>query len=439
MQKEETNNSRRNFLKLSGSTVAASTLGFNVMANPYPSHLFNADTLKVGIIGCGGRGTGAAVQALKADKNVFLVAMSDVYEDRLEGAYQALMEEVPDKIKVPAHQRFLGFDGYKKVLQTDVDVIILATPPNFRPLHLEAVVAAGKHVFFEKPVAVDAAGIRRVIETAKLAKEKKLGFMSGFCWRYDMPKRETFNRVLNGDIGEVLSMYNTYNTGASWWRETKPSWGKFKKELRNWVYYSWLSGDHIVEQAVHSLDMMSWAKGDVLPIKASGQGGRQSRIDPEYGNIYDHFSITYEYPDGSRGFHHSRQQKETSGAYSIELLGTKGRADIHVWNRHELKGAKNWSWEKEHTDKEKNNMYQTEHDELFASIRSGNPINDGIRSANSTMLAIWGRMVAYTGKDLTWTEAINSTEVLTPPNEEYTWDLDWKIKEVAKPGITKFV
>ncbi|MDZ4709097.1 MAG: Gfo/Idh/MocA family oxidoreductase [Saprospiraceae bacterium] len=438
MNKKETNNSRRNFIKLSGSTLAASTLGFNVVANPYPKHLFNADTLKVGLIGCGGRGTGAALQACKADKNIYLTAVADVFEDRMDTAIKSLMEEVPDKVKIPDTQKFLGFDAYKKVLQTDVDVVILGTPPNFRPDHLEAAVAAGKHVFFEKPVAVDAAGIRKVIEIAKKAKEKKLGFMSGFCWRYDMPKRETFQRIQNGEIGDVLSLYNTYNTGASWWRETKPSWGKFKKELRNWVYYTWLSGDHIVEQAVHSLDLMSWAKGDVLPVKASGNGGRQSRIEPEFGNIYDHFSITYEYPDGSRGVHHSRQQKETSGAYGIELLGTKGRCDVNVWNHHEIKGVKNWRWEKEHTDKDKPNMYQTEHDELMASIRKGDPINDGIRSAHSTMLAIWGRMVAYTGKDLTWSDALNSTEVLTPPIDQYSWDLDWKVKDIARPGFTKF-
>ncbi|MEP7321335.1 MAG: Gfo/Idh/MocA family oxidoreductase [Saprospiraceae bacterium] len=439
MKDQKTNNSRRDFIKISGGTLAASTIGFNVLANPFPKHLYNADTLKIGIIGCGGRGSGAALQAVKADKNVFLTAMADVYEDRLDTAYQALLDEVPDKIKVPDNQKFLGFDAYKKVLQCDVDVIILATPPCFRPGHLEAVINAGKHVFFEKPVAVDAAGIRKVIEIAKIAKEKKLGFMSGFCWRHDVPKKDTYLRILNGDIGEVQSMYNTYNTGASWWRETKPSWGKFKKELRNWVYYTWLSGDHIVEQAVHSLDLMSWAKGDVLPVKASGSGGRQSRIEPEFGNIYDHFAITYEYADGSRGFHQSRQQKETSGAYGIELLGTKGRCDINVWNHHEIKGNKAWKWEKDHSDKDKPNMYQEEHDEFFASIRKGDPVNDGIRSANSTMLAIWGRMVAYTGKDLTWTEAINSTEVLTPPDDAYSWDLDWKVKEIARPGFTKFV
>lgn len=439
MKKKLTNASRRKFMKLTGSTLAASSVGFNILANTQANHQFNADTLKVGLIGCGGRGTGAAVQAMNADSNVVLTAMADVFSDRMEIAYKGLMDEVPEKIKVPENQKFMGFNAYKKVLETDVDVVILGTPPNFRPAHLEAAIAAGKHVFFEKPVAVDAPGIRRVMEVAKEAKRKNLGFMSGFCWRYDYPKRETFNRILDGEVGDIMSIYNTYNTGASWWKETKPSWGKYKKELRNWVYYNWMSGDHIVEQAIHSLDLMSWAMGDELPVKASGIGGRQSRTEAQYGNIYDHFAITFEYANGARGLHHSRQQKGTDRAYGIEVLGTDGRCDINVWNHHEIKGKNNWRWEKEHSKKDKNNMYQTEHDELFASIRNGNPMNDGIRAANSTMLAIWGRMVAYTGKTLTWEEALNSQEVLGPKIDEYNWDLDWELAPVAVPGKTKFV
>ena len=439
MKKTLTDASRRKFIKVTGSTLAAGTLGFNVIAKNHPTHEFNADTLKVGLIGCGGRGTGAATQAVKADPNVVLTAMADVFEDRMEISYNALMDEVPDKVKVPDNQKFMGFDAYKKVLETDVDVVVLATPPNFRPAHLEAAVNAGKHIFFEKPVAVDAPGIRKVIEVAKMAKKKNLGFMSGFCWRYDYPKRETFERVLDGKIGKVISIYNTYNTGELWWKDTRPSWGKFKKELRNWLYYNWLSGDHIVEQAIHSLDLMSWAMGDELPISASGLGGRQSRTEERYGNVFDHFAITYEYANGARGLHHSRQQKGADRAYGIEILGSKGRCDINVWNQHEIKGKKNWSWEKEHSKKDKNNMYQTEHDELFASIRNGNPINDGIRAANSTMLAIWGRMVAYTGKTISREEAFSSQEVLGPSIEEYNWDLDWKMAEVAKPGLTRFV
>lgn len=440
MKKDATNNSRRKFIKITGSTLAAGSVGFNVLANTRPHHSFNADTLKVGLVGCGGRGTGAATQALRADPNAVLTAMADVYEDRMTIAYNALLDEdLSEKMKVSDSHKFLGFDAYKKLLETDVDVVILATPPNFRPAHLEAAVAAGKHVFFEKPVAVDAPGIRRVMEAAKQAKAKNLGFMSGFCWRYDYPKRETFQRVLDGQIGQPLAVYNTYNTGELWFRDIKPSWGKLKKELRNWIYYNWLSGDHIVEQAIHSLDLMSWAMGDVLPVKASGTGGRQSRTEAKYGNVYDHFAITYEYPDGARGHHHSRQQKGTDRAYGIEILGTEGRCDVNVWNHHAISGKKNWKWEDEHSKKDKNNMYQTEHDELFASIRQGNPINDGERAANSTMLAIWGRMVAYTGKDLTWEEAYNSEEKLGPNVSEFNWDLDWDMAKVAQPGMTKFV
>lgn len=428
-------------MKLTGSTLAASSVGFNIMAKTQALQNFSAETLKVGLIGCGGRGTGAANQALNADPNVVLTAMGDVFLDRMEASYNGLMEETPDKVKVNKENKFIGFDAYQKVIDSGVDVVILATPPAFRPAHLEACIAAGKHVFFEKPVAVDAPGIRRVIATAKKAKEKNLGFMSGFCWRYDHRKREIYDRILNGDIGELNMVYNTYNTGALWWKDVKPSWGKFKGELRNWLYYNWLSGDHITEQAVHSLDLMSWAMGDKMPIKAVGTGGRQSRTASKYGNVYDHFAIVYEYENGAKGFHFSRQQKGCARAYHMEAAGTKGQAMVNVGSRHEIMGTanKNWRWESEHKKSEVKNMYQTEHNELFASIREGNPINDGIRSANSTMLAIWGRLVAYTGEALTWEEALNSEAVLAPKIEAYNWDLDWEMEEVAKPGQTKFV
>lgn len=438
MKKQTTDTSRRKFLRTTGATVVGSSLAFNVLGKSNADLRFNSDTLKVGLIGCGGRGTGAANQAINSDPNVVLTAMADVFEESMETAYNALLDENPDKVMVAPDHKFIGFNSYKKVLESDVDVVILATPPCFRPAHLEAAIEAGKHVFFEKPVAVDAPGIRRVIATAKKAKEKNLGFMSGFCWRYDYPKRATYDRLLDGAIGDIHTIYTTYNTGALWWKETKPSWGKFKKELRNWIYYNWLSGDHIMEQAVHSLDLMSWAMGDVLPVKAVGTGGRQSRTEEKFGNVYDHFSIIYEYPNGEKGFHIARQQKDCARAYHIEATGNKGRANMDVFSKHEIMGRKNWQWEKKHSKKEKNNMYQTEHDELFASIRKGNPINDGVRAANSTMLALWGRMVAYTGESLTWDQALNSEEILGPKIDEYNWDLDWKMADVAQPGITKF-
>ena len=438
MKKIITDTSRRKFLRTTGATVVGSSLAFNVLGKSNANLRFNSDTIKVGLIGCGGRGTGAANQAINSDPNVVLTAMADVFEESMETSYNALLDENPDKVMVAPDQKFMGFDSYKKVLESDVDVVILATPPCFRPAHLEAAIDAGKHVFFEKPVAVDAPGIRRVIATAKKAKEKNLGFMSGFCWRYDYPKRATYDRLLAGDIGDIHTVYTTYNTGALWWKETKPSWGKFKKELRNWLYYNWMSGDHIMEQAVHSLDLMSWAMGDVLPVSAVGTGGRQSRTEEKFGNVYDHFSLIFEYPNGEKGFHIARQQKDCSRAYHIEATGTKGRANMDVFSKHEIMGKKNWEWEKTHSKKDKNNMYQTEHDELFASIRNGNPINDGVRAANSTMLALMGRMVAYTGETLTWDQAINSEEILGPKIDEYNWDLDWKMADVAQPGITKF-
>ncbi len=432
-KKEQSSPTRRKFIKTAGSAVIGTSIGFNVLGKSAPLTL-NSDTLKVGLIGCGGRGTGAANQALNADSNVVLTAMADIFQDRLQQSLEALQGEQPaEKLQVPAGQHFIGFDAYERLLETDVDVVILATPPSFRPAHLEAALAANKHVFCEKPVAVDAPGIRRVLAAAKKFKEKNLALMSGFCWRFDLPKRATFDRLLSGDIGEVMAVYNTYNTGALWYRDRKPDWNDMEYTMRNWLYYNWLSGDHIVEQAVHSLDMMSWAMGDVMPVQATGTGGRQSRTEEQFGNVYDHFAVTYEYENGARGVHLCRQQEGCSRSYGLEALGTEGRCDINVWNKHEIKGKVNWNY-----DGEKNNMYQTEHDELFASIRAGQPYNDGERMANSTMLAIWGRMVAYTGQTLTWEQALQSEEVLGPKIDEYSWELEWPTAEVARPGITKF-
>ena len=426
--------SRREFIKKSGSAVLTSAVGFNILsAQPLYQRNINSETLKVGLIGCGGRGTGAALQASKADPNVIITAMADIFPDRLDKSYENLKLENPDRLKVDEGHKFIGFDSYRKLLETDVDVVILATPPNFRPGHLAAAVEADKHIFCEKPVAVDAPGIRSVIETAKKAKEKGLAMMSGFCWRHDTPKIDTYQRILDGAIGDVHTVYNTYNTGALWFHERQPQWSDFEFQMRNWLYYTWISGDHITEQAVHSLDLMAWAMGDEVPLKATGTGGRQSRTEDQYGNVYDHFAIVYDYPNGKKGFHFSRQQKDCSRAYHVELTGSQGTSYIDVFRKHEIKGKEKWKWRGE-----KNNMYQNEHDTLFASIRKGEPYFDGIRMANSTMLAILGRMVAYTGQTLTWEEALNSQEVLGPELEAFNWDLKWPMKEVAKPGITKF-
>lgn len=430
------NQERRRFLKLSGLAVTASALPFNIInAKPTTNKIINVDTIKVGLIGCGGRGSGAAAQALSADPNVVLHAMGDLFADQLQKSLTNLKEIHGDKANVSPEHQYVGFDAYKKVIASGVDVVILTTTPSFRPLHLEAAVDAGKHVFCEKPVAVDAAGIRKVLEASKKAKAKNLSIVSGFCWRFHEPKRATFGKIINGAIGKVSTVYNTYNTGATYrtWQPENPRLEAAEWQLRNWPFFNWLSGDHLVEQAVHSVDMMSWAFNDIAPVSAVATGGRQVRVDAKSGNIFDHFAITYEYPDGRKGFHISRQQPGCENSYSVEAWGTKGNALIDCSkNLHQVRSnGKLWTY-----NGKQNDMYQQEHDELFAAIRKGKTISQGDAVAHGSMLAILGRMAAYTGKKVTWEEAMNSQESLGPDPASYNFDLTIPVAEVAKPGVT---
>lgn len=425
------NTSRREALKLAGMALAGSAFPSIIV----PSRAFagvNSDTLKVGLIGCGGRGSGAAMQALKADPNVVLHALGDIFPERFDKCLEGLVKVHGEKVKVTEDRKFIGLDAYQKVIDSGVDVVLLATPPHFRPLHLEAAINAGKHIFCEKPVAVDAPGIRKVLELAKLAKEKNISLVSGFCWRFHEPKRAVFGKINEGAIGEVMSIYNTYYTGGAWSFPRQPGWSDAEFQVRNWMYYTWLAGDHIVEQAVHSLDMMSWAMGDVLPVSAVGVGGRQVRVDPLFGHIFDHFAITYDYPNGAKGYHFSRQQENCERSYLVETFGTKGRAMANCSRpTHKIEGVNPWEYAGVQND-----MYQTEHNELFASIRNSTPINNGEWMANSTMIAIMGRMAAYTGKKITWDEAMKSNENLAP--NFTSWDMPAPKVEVARPGFTPF-
>lgn len=425
--------SRRDVLKMAGVALAGSTLPTFAILNPNRAFAgVNADTLKVGLIGCGGRGSGAANQALKADPNVVLWAMGDIFKDKMDASLENLTKVHGPKVKVDEGRKFIGFDAFKKVLDSGVDVVLLATPPHFRPEHLTAAINAGKHVFCEKPVAVDAPGVRKVLDAAKLAKQKNVSLMSGFCWRYHEPKRASFARILDGAVGDITAIYNTYDTGTLWSFPRVSGWTDAEYVLRNWTYYTWLAGDHIVEQAVHSIDMMAWAMGGKLPVSVVGTGGRQVRTDALFGNIFDHFSVVYDYDNGVKGFHHSRQQANCENSYLVQTLGTKGSAMVNcARNVHEITGANPWKYEGAQND-----MYQTEHNELFASIRSGKLINDGEFMAHSTLTAIMGRMAAYTGKRVTWNEALNSTEKLGP--DTYSFDMKPPVVEVAKPGITAF-
>jgi len=418
--------SRRDFLTASAAALAATTLSSGgVFAK-------GDDTIKVGLIGTGGRGTGAAINALRADQNVKLIAMCDAFEDRIHDSLKNLqkVKDIASKIAVAPDMCFAGFDGYKKLLATDVDVVLLCTSPGFRPTHLQAAIDAGKHVFCEKPVAVDASGVRSVIETSRLAAKKKLNLCSGFCYRYDEAKRETVKRIHDGAIGKPLTIHSTYNTGEIWHRGANPKWSEMEYQMRNWYYYTWLSGDHIVEQAIHNIDKARWLLKDEVPVAAMGHGGRQQRTDPMYGHIFDHFSIVYEFASGVKVFHFCRQMKNCFGDVNDHIVGSEGSAQLMA---HEIEGAKPWAWKGQH---DFSAMYQNEHNELFTAIRKGATMNDGENAALSTLMAIMGRMAAYTGKRLTWKQVLESKEDLMPKT------LEWgsiATPPVAVPGLTKFV
>lgn len=426
--------SRRQFL---GQSAATAALGLSALAaTPARAvHAAGSETLRVGLVGCGGRGAGAASQALKADRNAKLTAMADMFADRLEGSLAGLKKqpEIADKIDVPAERQFTGVDGYKQVLASGVDVVLLATPPHFRPAHLQAAVEAGVHVFAEKPVAVDAPGVRAVLATCEQADKKKLAIVSGLCLRYSYGFHEVVRRIQDGQIGKVTTLYANDYRGGIWLKPRQPDWTDMHNQMRNWYYYTWLSGDFNVEQHVHFLDVCAWAMGDRYPAKAVGLGGRQQRTGPEYGNIYDHHSVVYEYEDGARLVSNCRQMTGCRNEMSALAVGTQGTASFRE-SRNGLTittDAEKWVYQGE-----ENNIYQTEHDELFASIRNGKPINNGRYMAHSTLLAILGRMATYTGREITWEQALNSKEDLTPPR--YDWGPAPEVK-IAVPGLTKFV
>ncbi len=421
--------SRRTFLKSSaGALAAASALP---LFAPAAVHAAGSDVIRVGLVGCGGRGTGAASQALRADANVRLTAMADAFPENLERSLGELAKDSENavKIDVSPERKFAGFNAYQQLIDSGVDVVLLATPPHFRPMHLAAAIEAGKHVFAEKPVAVDAPGVLSVLATCERAKQKGLSVVSGLCNRYSDGFRETIGRIENGDIGEIRTIQANDYRGEIWTKKRKPEMSDMEWQMRNWYYYTWLSGDFNVEQHVHNLDLCTWMMGNRYPLRCVGLGGRQARTGPEHGHIYDHFSIAYEYENGVKMFSNCRQISGCSNDISVYAVGTKGVADL-VERRFAVHGEKEW------VRPGKDNVYfQKEHDELFASIRSGKPINNGDYMAKSTLVAIMGRMAAYTGKQITWEMAMSSKENLSPA--KYDW-VSMPEPAVAIPGVTKF-
>ncbi len=420
---------RRDFLK----STAASAAAVGALSLGRAAHAAGSDVLKVGLVGCGGRGTGAAANALTADANTKLVALGDVFANQVKNSRKQLQKnaEIASRVAVDDEHCFTGFDAYQKVIDSGVDVVVLATPPGFRPRQLKACVEAGKHVFCEKPVAVDAPGIRSVLESTRKAKEKNLSLVSGLCWRYHNGVKETMQRLLDGAIGEIKSMQETYLTGMVGRSVKKtPQMSEMEFQMRSWYFFNWISGDFNVEQHMHSLDKASWLMGDKPPLAAWGIGGRQT---PKLGNIYDHFGIVYEYQNGVKLHAYCRQQSGCWVDVSDHYIGTKGTVNVL---KHTIKGENEWRFKGSG-----GNMYVREHQALFKAIRSGKPKNDGVYMSHSSMLAILGRMVGYSGKRITWEAAINSNANLgleqysldaTPPvvpNRDGKYD-------IAVPGVT---
>lgn len=419
-EQPSTDRTRRKFLQTTGALAAtgalASTAGIARAAHPGGD-----DVIKIGLIGAGGRGSSAAAQAMNTEGPTKLVAVCDAFEDRLKQCMKQL-SSYGDKVDVPKERQFLGFDGYKKVLESDCDLVILATPPGFRPLHFEAAVKAGKHIFMEKPVAVDAAGVRRVLEANKTAKEKNLAVAVGLQRRHEQAYIDTVKQIREEKlIGDIVSARALWNGGGVWVRPRKPDQSEMAYQMQNWYYFNWLCGDHIVEQHIHNIDVINWIK-DAFPVSAQGMGGREFRTGVDHGQIFDHHFVEFTYEDGSQMFSQCRHIPNCWSSVGETVQGTKGCADV----------AKGELYEGSDFDKGKKTIWkygrggrgghQQEHHDLFAALRAGKIPNEGDYGAMSTMTAILGRMATYSGKHIKMQDALASEIVIAPVDEFHSYD-----------------
>jgi predicted dehydrogenase len=434
--------SRRQFVTRSSLAVAGA------LAAPYvlTTHAAPDDPIRVGLIGCGSRGTGAVGNVMAAAKNVQLVALADLFPDRLKTSREELKKMTSKgnaantswaagtvsgslqgaNLEVADDQCFTGFDSYQKLLAIpDINYVILATPPHFRSIHLKAAIEAGKHVFMEKPVAVDGPGVRSVIESGELAKQKSLGIVGGTQRRHQGNYVEAIKRIHDGAIGKITSARAYWCQGGVWVKPREASWSDMEWHLRNWTYFTWLAGDHIVEQHMHNVDVINWAMGS-HPITAFGMGGRQARTGPEYGHIYDHFTVEYEYPGGIRMISMCRQTDRCSNSIGEAVVGTEGNSDCNKI----ITGKNAWRY-----DGKFRNPYEQEHVDLIASIREGKPLNEAQQLAESTLTSIMGRESAYSGQIIDWDSALESTMKLGPEKYEFG---NFATPAVAIPGKYKF-
>ncbi|MDB5249982.1 MAG: oxidoreductase domain protein [Segetibacter sp.] len=442
MNKENRNEqSRRDFVK----QTALAAGGLMAMPIFSKANYFSGsdDVIKVAVVGCGGRGTGAAVQALSTRQNVQIVAMADAFRDRLDGSYKNIMEDLKEngmekRLNVKEENKFVGFDAYKQAIPL-ADVVILATPPGFRPIHFEEAIRLNKHVFMEKPVATDPAGIQKVLAVAQEAKRKKLNVVVGLQRRYQTSYLELMKRVKDGKIGDIVSAQAWWNNDGVWVRPRKPGMTEMEYQMRNWYYFNWLCGDHITEQHVHNIDVINWALED-YPVSAQGMGGREVRKGKDHGEIFDHHFVEFQYANGVILNSQCRHQKGTMSKVDELICGTKGKVFFDQARITDLKGNVIYQFDK----KKENRPYQAEHDELFAAIAKGEyKFWDTERGAKSTMTSILGRMATYSGQEIAWEKAINSGVNLQPAT--YAWDAKMPnmpnsdgLYAVAVPGVTKF-
>ncbi|MFM2197129.1 MAG: hypothetical protein RLZZ505_561 [Verrucomicrobiota bacterium] len=418
---------RRSFLHAAGATAALSAFPNLLIGAPA-----NNAKLKIGLIGCGGRGTGAASQALAADDNTILWAIGDVFDTQIPKALNNL-KRFEGRLEVPQERQFSGLDAFQKVIESGVDVVLLTTPPGFRPQHMRAAIEAGKHVFAEKPMAVDVAGVKSVMETARLAKEKGLTLQHGYCWRFDPAVREGYGKLLAGELGRVISVYGTYLANvpkpSTSIDQRDPKWGDVEWQVRNWMGHEWLSGGPLLEQCIHTVDKVSWAMGDVEPIAARGGGGRTQRTDD--GNVWDHYDVTYEYPGGVFCQVGQRQHGGCFNEVVDRVFCEKGTLEApgRVLTK-DPTGKMNWAYRAAPAD-----MYQVCHNEWFAAIRKGEALNTGDRMVLSTMLGILGREAAHTGQRITWEDLWKSEQDLAPDTLKLS-DAH-PVAPVPKPGTYK--
>ena len=425
---------RRQFLKDSGTLAgSAVAVGLSLSRNV---HAAGSDVIKIGLIGCGGRGCGAAANAMNAGDDIRLTAMADLFQDKVTAGRKRLQELKGKQVAVADDHMFAGFDGYQKVLESDVDAVLIATTSHFHPQILEAAVKAGKHIFCEKPHGLDAPSLKRVAAICEEASKRKLCIVSGLHNRYDPKVRATVQRVLDGAIGEVVTIQEAYCVAPYHVHKRDPQWTEFEWQMRNWYHFNWLAGDQCLQQLIHNLSKSAWIMGDKPPVKAWGIGGRSACFGESYGDLFDHQTVIYEYANGVRVYGLCRNQVGCRNELSDVIFGTKGRASL-LGGR--IEGETEWQYEGP-----KASPYDVEHQELFAAIRSGDPINNGHYMVHCTMLALLAQFVCHTGKELTWEQVEKSQYCVEQPR--YGWDMEPPIKpndkgeyDIAVPGITKFV